>query len=97
MLRGNVFFEVEKIEQLALINRLTTHHGPAGLVATEAQGRTGSLISQLTDIYRAPAKRRGFCLMSGCVKVFRCRPLTDGAARHGRLARKPGEETGGAA
>jgi len=26
MTRGNVFFEVEKIEQLALINRLTTHH-----------------------------------------------------------------------
>jgi hypothetical protein len=26
MIRGNVFFEVEKIEQLALINRLTTHH-----------------------------------------------------------------------
>src|SRR6266436_8336112 len=26
MIRGNAFFEVEKIEQLALINRLTTHH-----------------------------------------------------------------------
>src|SRR6266480_740291 len=26
MIRGNVLFEVEKIEQLALINRLTTHH-----------------------------------------------------------------------
>src|SRR6266404_2680114 len=26
MIRGNVFFEIEKIEQLALINRLTTHH-----------------------------------------------------------------------
>ena len=26
MILGNVFFEVEKIEQLALINRLTTHH-----------------------------------------------------------------------
>src|SRR5258708_29165008 len=26
VIRGNVFFEVEKIEQLALINRLTTHH-----------------------------------------------------------------------
>src|SRR5216117_869453 len=26
MICGNVLFEVEKIEQLALINRLTTHH-----------------------------------------------------------------------
>src|SRR5436305_7526477 len=26
MIRGNVFFEIEKIEQLALINRLTIHH-----------------------------------------------------------------------
>jgi hypothetical protein len=26
MIRWNLFFEVEKVEQLALINRLTTHH-----------------------------------------------------------------------
>jgi hypothetical protein len=26
MIRRNVFFKVEKVEQLALIDRLTTHH-----------------------------------------------------------------------
>jgi hypothetical protein len=26
MIRWNLFFEVEKVEQLALIDRLTTHH-----------------------------------------------------------------------
>jgi hypothetical protein len=39
MIRWNLFFEVEKVEQLALIDRLATHHDrPPSLKALEENG-----------------------------------------------------------
>src|SRR5215468_10038282 len=44
MIRWNLFFEVEKIEQLALIDRLATHHDrPPSLKASRKRNHDSSI------------------------------------------------------
>jgi len=47
MIRWNLFFEVEKIEQLALIDRLATHHDrPPSLKASGNRNHDSSIFTR---------------------------------------------------
>src|SRR5215813_5062250 len=83
MIRWNLFFEVEKVEQLALIDRLATHHDrPPSLKASGKRNHDSSIS---TRPFSTGSVRRGHSAMSA-----RC-PVCPKADMAGRLmSTRPG-------
>src|SRR5215510_1554928 len=78
MIRWNLFFEVEKVEQLALIDRLATHHDrPPSLKASGKRNHDSSISTRpfsTGSVKSRHSARSAECpLYPGlCCKTLRC-------------------------
>src|SRR5262249_45282856 len=80
MIRWNLFFEVEKVEQLALIDRLATHHDrPPSLKASGKRNHDSSIS---TRPFSTGTVNHGRGRSRHTIEHVRFAPKADIASRH---------------